>query len=288
MKPGIAIATILTMTTIALAAGGTMGLDAIEHLPKIDPDLSTGDRVHVLLMEGNNFNGETWPNTPLLEAYAGERMHFIVHTLPGAEMHTFHLHGHPWEDLETGNIIDTVLLHPSQTHLFTVTAGLDDEHHGDWLYHCHVTSHFNEGMWGLLRVYPHTMTPTGPLDDLTITLTDANQDPVTDATITLRHDANAPTDPTPQTTDQGTPIQATVHETRPGTYTIQPDLPPSAEGELIIQAHHPTGDTLTRLTLEPDGTYEENRHTGLQHIPTTLEPTRNLEATMLLENTLDA
>lgn len=93
---------------------------------------------------------------PLLEANVGEVLEFrILNT--DAVPHVFHLHGHPWVDPETGAVIDAVPLVPgrSDTHTFTVVAGLEAGHAGDWFYHCHIGyDAANAAMWGVLRVHP--------------------------------------------------------------------------------------------------------------------------------------
>ena len=116
------------------------------------------DRVFVLVMQGVSFNAGTWPSTPLLEATVGELVQLTVVVPPGAEPHTFHLHGHPWR-LADGRAVDAVLLNPGEAHTFTVTAGGPDGATGDWMYHCHFDEHVKGGMWGVFRVHPEGAAP---------------------------------------------------------------------------------------------------------------------------------
>lgn len=93
---------------------------------------------------------------PLLEANVGEVLEFHVLNIDSVP-HVFHLHGHPWVDPESGAVIDAVPLVPGQqdSHTFTVVAGLEAGHAGDWLYHCHIGyDAANAAMWGVLRVHP--------------------------------------------------------------------------------------------------------------------------------------
>jgi len=257
----------LALAVLALAAPlATAGLggdlaeaDAPEPSPAEDPRL--GQRVYALAMEGHRFNGHTWPDTPLLEAYAGETMRFAIHVPADAEMHTFHLHGHPWEDPGTGDVIDTVLLDPGDAHTFEATAGLGEGHTGDWLYHCHVGSHFEEGMWGLLRVYPYAVHVDGPLDGLEVDLTqqgEALEGATFDAL--LRDEAG---DPGASEATQGDPVEVAWDELGDGRYRVTPELPAGAEGELVLRAHHDEGTSLARLDLDAEGGYELDRHVGL-------------------------
>lgn len=62
----------------------------------------------------------------------------------------------------------------------------------------------------------------------------------------------------------GPQCPASIQETAPGTYAVE--LPPHATGELVIESKQETGDSLIRLTLNGDGSYEENRHVGLHHL----------------------
>lgn len=128
-----------------LLAGPALGEIYVETAP---------DRSFVLVMSGHAFNGLKYPETPFLEAVAGEKVQFTIIVPPTAEAHTFHLHGHPWFLPSKGAMIDTILLQPGDVHSFTVTAGGIDKESGDWMYHCHFDEHVEGGMWGVFRVYP--------------------------------------------------------------------------------------------------------------------------------------
>ena len=96
------------------------------------------------------------PVTPILEAYAGDRV--VIRQLQPAyeDHHVFHLHGHRW-NLERGDPNSQVVAN------ITDSVGtaydielLDGAQAGDHLYHCHIMDHKKMGMWGLFRVYEET------------------------------------------------------------------------------------------------------------------------------------
>lgn len=202
---------------------------------------------------------------PMLEAYAGELLEFHV-VRADAFAHVFHLHGHTWEDPPTGDFIDAVPLLPTdrETHTFTVVAGLDGGHVGDWLYHCHLN--VDAHMWSVLRVYDDSMDVHGPLDDLQVTVTERDGRPVQGTALTVRWDPDAPLDPTLATAGQGTLLEAQVTETTPGGYTVQADLPHGATGSLVVESTHPEGKSVARLRLAGDGSYAVAKDMGLQHL----------------------
>jgi len=256
-----ALAVILAAPTLAVVTGGQ---DAQAQVP--DPYVD--ERAYALVMEANRFNLQTWPDTPLLEAYEGERMRFAVHVPITAEMHTFHLHGHPWEDPDTGNFIDAVRLDAGETHRFEQTAGLGEGHSGDWFYHCHVSSHFQQGMWGVLRVYPYAMDVQGSLDALTVTLADDGEG-LEDAQISahVRDDTQV----TPRTVGEGDPVEVDVTELGDGRYRVSPEVPDAADGQLVLTAHHANGESRARLDLGVDG-YTLDRDVGpVGEIPETTD-----------------
>ncbi|SOD61678.1 Multicopper oxidase [Streptomyces zhaozhouensis] len=108
------------------------------------------------------FNDMTTNNLqdgPDFEAVVGERVEFLSIT-HGEYYHTFHLHGHRWADNRTGlladendpsRVIDNKICGPGESFGFQVIAG---EHvgPGHWMYHCHVQSHSDMGMAGMLIV----------------------------------------------------------------------------------------------------------------------------------------
>jgi manganese oxidase len=117
------------------------------------------DRQRTLVMANTTFNLKTAPNTPTIRANLGERVEFMVMT-HGELFHTFHLHGHRWADTRTGmlsgpdddvSLIDNFPQGPGDSVGFQVVAG---EHVGPgaWMYHCHVQSHSDAGMAGIMLV----------------------------------------------------------------------------------------------------------------------------------------
>jgi uncharacterized cupredoxin-like copper-binding protein len=210
-----------------------------------------GERAFVLAMEDHRFNGQTWPDTPLLEAYAGETMRFLVHVPAAAETHTFHLHGHPWEHPDTGAFVDAVRLDAGETHRFTQTAGLEASHAGDWFYHCHVETHFEHGMWGLLRVYPYAVQAEGPLTELDVRLTDGETGlEGADLQAHLR-DGQGPVRAAED--GEGDPVDVDVTELGEGRYRVSPQLAPGQDGQLVLTAQHARGESVARLDLTGDG-----------------------------------
>jgi FtsP/CotA-like multicopper oxidase with cupredoxin domain len=95
------------------------------------------------------------PLTPILRARLGERVRVRVVSY-GPQFHTFHIHGHLW--LDGGQPIDTKTLGPAEVmaaDFFAGASATDATERagvGDWMYHCHVETHAETGMWGLFRV----------------------------------------------------------------------------------------------------------------------------------------
>ena len=187
------------------------------------------DRDVLLVMQGASFNGFSAPNTPLLEAYLGERVRFNV---LATEAHTFHLHGHPWL-LDDGSVVDTVLVDVDRPHAFEVQAGGVDLQPGDWLYHCHIDAHLQAGMWGVFRVYPYEvrLDPPGPL--MTVSL-DRLGVPLDGAQLSVAVD--------------GIELPARVEPQGDGRYAVQAAFPD--EGVLVVTATHPEkGVSVARAPL---------------------------------------
>jgi manganese oxidase len=96
-----------------------------------------------MTIDGRAFIG----NTPVFHARVGDLVQWDVLAL-GDEHHTFHVHGHRWNQ---GSVpIDVKTLGPAES--FKVRWREDRP--GTWLYHCHVESHMMNGMIGLYRVAP--------------------------------------------------------------------------------------------------------------------------------------
>ena len=89
-------------------------------------------------------NGRAYAgNTPTLHARVGQRVAFHVYALDDA-FHTFHLHGHRWQDPNGGKVIDNITLGPADS----ISAEFVEDNPGRWFYHCHVFSHLHGGMNG--------------------------------------------------------------------------------------------------------------------------------------------
>lgn len=102
------------------------------------------------------------------EAVEGERVEFIVIGV-GDNFHTFHLHGHNWADTRTGladttgdvRLIDAKTVGPSESFGLQIRAG-ESVGHGDWMLHCHVQGHSDQGMSTMFIVHPAgTVLPAG-------------------------------------------------------------------------------------------------------------------------------
>ncbi|MER6912126.1 multicopper oxidase domain-containing protein [Streptomyces sp. NPDC000594] len=104
----------------------------------------------------NNLPPHTGPD---FRATVGDRVEIVMIT-HGEHYHTFHIHGHRWADNRTGllqgpgdtsRIIDTRICGPAESFGFQIIAG-ENVGAGAWMYHCHVQSHSDMGMAGLLLV----------------------------------------------------------------------------------------------------------------------------------------
>lgn len=108
------------------------------------------------------FNDMTTNNLktgPDFKATVGDRVEIIMIT-HGEYYHTFHVHGHRWADNRTGlltgpddpsAVIDNKITGPADSFGFQMIAG-EGVGAGAWMYHCHVQSHSDMGMAGLLLI----------------------------------------------------------------------------------------------------------------------------------------
>ncbi|QNE73700.1 multicopper oxidase domain-containing protein [Streptomyces finlayi] len=117
------------------------------------------DRTFTIVFNDMTINNKAAHLAPNFEATVGERVEVVMIT-HGEYYHTFHIHGHRWADNRTGaltgpddpsRVIDTKICGPADSFGFQIIAG---EHvgAGAWMYHCHVQSHSDMGMAGLLLV----------------------------------------------------------------------------------------------------------------------------------------
>ncbi|MFX4295200.1 multicopper oxidase domain-containing protein [Streptomyces bohaiensis] len=105
---------------------------------------------------------------PDFEVTMGDRVE-IINLTHGELYHTFHIHGHRWADNRTGllsgpddssRVIDNKITGPGDSFGFQIVAG-EGAGPGAWMYHCHVQSHSDMGMAGLLLV----KRPDGTIPD---------------------------------------------------------------------------------------------------------------------------
>ncbi|MGP3999778.1 multicopper oxidase domain-containing protein [Streptomyces sp. 8N706] len=117
------------------------------------------DKQFTIVFNDMTINNTTAPHTPDFRATVGDRVEIIMIT-HGEYYHTFHVHGHRWADNRTGilqgpddpsRVIDTKITGPADSFGFQVIAG-EQVGAGAWMYHCHVQSHSDMGMAGLLLV----------------------------------------------------------------------------------------------------------------------------------------
>lgn len=216
---GVVLALALLVLSVATPAYGSFH-EALVLVP---------DREALLVMTGTTFNGLEAPNTPIIEAFLGERVRF---TVLASEPHTFHLHGHPWR-LSDDRMVDTFLVDVDTPHAFEVLAGGVDRRAGDWLYHCHIDAHLEGGMWGIFRVHPFTTRIASPGPLMTVHL-DRLGEPLDGARLVVSVD--------------GVEVPAHVEPEGRGAYRVHAALPPT--GTLAVTATHPAhGMSVARAAL---------------------------------------
>ncbi|MFJ4500168.1 multicopper oxidase domain-containing protein [Streptomyces sp. NPDC088864] len=129
------------------------------------------DRTITIVFNDTSINNTPAGQSPDFRVTLGDRLEVVMIT-HGDMYHTFHVHGHRWADNRTGmlsgpddpsRIVDTKIVGPADSFGFQVVAG---EHVGPgaWMYHCHVQSHADRGMGGLLLVADRDGTVPGHHD----------------------------------------------------------------------------------------------------------------------------
>jgi FtsP/CotA-like multicopper oxidase with cupredoxin domain len=117
------------------------------HLPNLEHLMRTDD----LFLESNRMyhvNGYIFNNNADLRLYYGRPVRWYVLTfgLEDDDMHTAHWHGATL--LYQGHRVDVVDLMPVSFEVLDMVP--DNE--GQWLFHCHVASHFEAGMTAFYQV----------------------------------------------------------------------------------------------------------------------------------------
>ena len=100
-------------------------------------------------------DGATFPDVPMVEVEAMVDTTFEVEN--ASEMHhPFHIHGNRFQVVSVGGEPvpegqgwkDTFDIPPRTT--VTIVSALDNP--GEWMYHCHILEHADDGMAGMMMV----------------------------------------------------------------------------------------------------------------------------------------
>jgi len=112
--------------------------------------------------EGEEVHHDSWvfgdPATPILRAYRGDPVKIRLIHGGVKETHVFHYHVHQWlfepTDIES-DIIDSQAISPQNAYTVTPLYGSGSLQGaiGDIIIHCHLYPHFDEGMWGMQRIF---------------------------------------------------------------------------------------------------------------------------------------
>jgi FtsP/CotA-like multicopper oxidase with cupredoxin domain len=128
-------------------------------LPQAEVLPSEGEFVHTWVLDedggmGMTFtiDGEQWPDVPLVQATLGVPARFVVENRSSMR-HPFHLHGQRFavqggEEISRLGWKDTLDVPAGETISFVTEA----DNPGEWLYHCHILEHAEDGMAGILQV----------------------------------------------------------------------------------------------------------------------------------------
>ena len=100
-------------------------------------------------------DGQAWPDVPMVDVTMGVDTTFEVENK--SEMHhPFHIHGNRFQVVDVGGSPvaegqgwkDTFDIPPRTT--VTIVSNLDNP--GEWMYHCHILEHADDGMAGMMTV----------------------------------------------------------------------------------------------------------------------------------------
>ena len=156
---------------------GMYGLFIVEDpsWPKVDRELITiwdewdtdGDGRY----DTHTINSRSSPSQIPLKAKVGEQVRLVLANI-GFELHTPHLHGQKWVEVNAGNLQrprwdnpnGVVSIGPAEIKVVEFVA----QHEGTWLFHCHVVPHvaddgkYPRGMLTLFQVNGDQAKPPGP------------------------------------------------------------------------------------------------------------------------------
>ncbi len=139
-----------TMEGITVAGGGSLNslVSGLPVLPTKNLNAAANAAADNDANERYAINGYIYGNLPGLEMNEGERVRWYLFGLGSeVDLHTAHWHGLRVLD-EGARRTDSVELLPASMKVADMVA--DDP--GDWLFHCHVSEHMNNGMFALVTV----------------------------------------------------------------------------------------------------------------------------------------
>lgn len=107
-------------------------------------------------------NNQVWPNITPMTVHKGDRVAMRIVNQTGMA-HPMHLHGHVFEvtavngkPISDGPMRDTVLVPANGS----VTIEFDADNPGNWMFHCHVIYHAEDGMMSIIQ---YEGTPNPPI-----------------------------------------------------------------------------------------------------------------------------
>ena len=139
---------------------------AQERADRDDVEVISSWAIQSLAENHFTINGKEYPATAPINVRKGQRVRIRWINISGESFHTMHTHGHyqrviarDAQPVTYGDVEDTVMLGPGQRADVIVKA---DQAPGNWLVHCHVIDHTEDGSGmpdGLVTVLHYEGTP---------------------------------------------------------------------------------------------------------------------------------